>query len=109
MPKCAKFCNEEKVSIRLELVPYEIEYNRHARKALEKLSNENLERVLDGIERLAVTAIGDIETLGKGYITPFRLRVGDFRVYFAVNIEPPIILIAGLEKRGEAYRKKSRR
>ena len=97
------------MSIRLELVPYQVEYSCLARKAIEKLSNENFERVLAGIERLSTLAIGDLETLGEGYIAPFRLRVGNFRVYFAVNIEPPIIHIAGLEKRGETYRKKSRR
>ena len=97
------------MSVRLELVPYQISYSRKARKAVENLSDENFDRVLIGVEKLAEFAIGDIETLGKGYITAYRLRVGDLRLYFYTKLEPPTIFIADLEKRGEAYRKKSRR
>jgi mRNA-degrading endonuclease RelE of RelBE toxin-antitoxin system len=94
------------VTVRVELVPYEIDYSRTARKKLEKLSDQNLERVLDGVERLAEQAFGDIEKLGSGYVAPFRHRIGDFRSYFDTRLEPPIIFIADIEKRGEAYQKK---
>jgi mRNA interferase RelE/StbE len=97
------------VTVRIELVPYQIEYSRTARKKLEKLSSQNLERILEGVERLAEQALGDIEKLGSGYVAPFRLRIGDFRLYFDTRLEPPILFIADIEKRGEAYGKKSRR
>jgi mRNA-degrading endonuclease RelE of RelBE toxin-antitoxin system len=97
------------VAIRTELVPYTLIFNRNARKALNALSTKNASRVIEALQRLAETAVGDIEFLGSGYIAAYRFRVGDLRIYLDVELEPPTLYIEGLEKRGEAYRKKSQR
>ncbi len=97
------------MAIRTELLPYRLSFNRKARKTLNSLSIDNTVRIIAALQRLAETAFGDIEFLGSGYMASYRLRVGDLRIYFDVGFEPPTIFIEGIEKRGEAYRKKSRR
>jgi mRNA-degrading endonuclease RelE of RelBE toxin-antitoxin system len=95
--------------IRADLTPYQIGYERKAQKALEALSDENLERVLLALQTLALTAHGDVKFLGDGYVGEYRLRVGDLRIFFDVVFPERIIRVAGLEKRGQAYKKKSKR
>ncbi len=97
------------MAIRTELVPYTLSFKRNAQKTLNALSAENALRVVEALQRLAETAVGDIEFLGGGYIAAYRFRVGDLRIYLDVELEPPTLFIEGIEKRGEAYRKKSRR
>ncbi len=53
--------------------------------------------------------IGDVNFLGNGYAGEYRLRVGDLRIFFDVVLPQRIIRVASLEKRGEAYKKKSKR
>ncbi len=97
------------MAIRTELVPYHLSFNRNARKALKALSIENALRVTDALQRLAETAVGDIEFLGAGYIAVYRFRVGDLRIFLDVGLEPPTLYIEAIEKRGEAYKGKSKK
>jgi mRNA-degrading endonuclease RelE of RelBE toxin-antitoxin system len=97
------------VAIRTELVPYTLSFNRNARKALNALSIENASRVIEALQRLAETAVGDIEFLGAGYVAAYQLRVGDLRIFLDVGLEPPTLYIEALEKRGEAYKGRSRK
>jgi mRNA interferase RelE/StbE len=97
------------MSIRNDLTPYSIEYHRRAEKVIDSLSNENAERVLVALQQLALTAIGDIVFLGDGYQGEYRLRVGNLRIFFDVVLPERIIFVADLEKRGQAYKKKSKR
>ena len=99
----------ENVAIRSELTPYHLVYQRNALKVLRSMTIENAERILLDLQTLAETADGDIKYLGLGYIGAYRLRVGTFRVYLDVESSPPTLFVEGIEKRGEAYRKKSRR
>lgn len=73
------------------------------------MSSENTERVLLALQHLALTANGDVVALGESYQAEYRLRVGNLRVFFDVVLPERIIFVADLEKRGEAYKKKSKR
>jgi mRNA-degrading endonuclease RelE of RelBE toxin-antitoxin system len=94
------------VSVRPEFAPYTVITSTIFDKQLGKLSSENAIRVLNALEALGLTAVGDIVNVGAHLPGAFRLRVGDLRVYF--DVENQMIVVNMLEKRGEAYKRKSR-
>lgn len=94
------------MSVRPELTPYAVITNRVVNKQLGQLSSENEIRVLEALENLALSAVGDVVNVGDNLPGAFRLRVGDLRIYF--DVEEQTIKVRLLEKRGEAYKKKSR-
>jgi mRNA-degrading endonuclease RelE of RelBE toxin-antitoxin system len=98
--------NEDSVSVRPELTPYTIITNRVVNKQLGQLSSENEIRVLEALENLALSAVGDVVNVGNNLPGTFQLRVGDLRIYF--DVEEQTIKVRLLEKRGEAYRRKFR-
>jgi mRNA-degrading endonuclease RelE of RelBE toxin-antitoxin system len=92
--------------VRVELAPLSLEIDRPARKQIAKLSVQNAERLLLALENMALTGEGDVKDVGNDFPGDFRLRVGDLRVYF--NVEGRTIRVRAIEKRGEAYKRKSR-
>ncbi len=70
------------------------------RKALDKATRM---RVLDAIDRFALTGHGDIKAL-QGEPGSFRLRVGDYRVIFYANVQANAIVVTKVSHRREAYR-----
>ena len=95
------------MSLRPELTPYTIVVTRVADKQIAALSSENELRVVIALERLALTAHGDTVDVGHELLGTLRLRVGNLRIY--LDVSERTIIVRGIEKRGEAYRKKSRR
>jgi mRNA-degrading endonuclease RelE of RelBE toxin-antitoxin system len=81
---------------------------RNAVFALERLDIDQAERIVEALECLASTGHGDTEILGDGYVAVFRLRVGGWRVFFDVVTETRVLVVQDIEKRGQAYSKKSR-
>jgi mRNA interferase RelE/StbE len=92
--------------MRPEVAPYQIDIRRTAQKQLDRLSDEDADRIAESLQRMAQLGIGDVKDIGDDYAGRYRLRVGDWRVYF--NLEGNIIEVILLEKRGEAYKKRSR-
>ncbi len=97
------------MAIKEELTPFQLEVTRNARKILEKLSTENAIRIEDALIRLCLTAQGDVVFLGNGYAGDYRLRVGNLRIFFDVRLTDRVIVVTEIEKRGEAYTKKSKK
>jgi mRNA-degrading endonuclease RelE of RelBE toxin-antitoxin system len=94
------------VALRPESLPYDVGSTPTADKQISRLSIEQQTRVLDALRRLAVSLQGDWLQIGKGYPGLYRLRVDGLRVFF--DVEERLIVVTGIEKRGEAYRRKSR-
>jgi mRNA-degrading endonuclease RelE of RelBE toxin-antitoxin system len=92
--------------MRPEVAPYQLELRRSVQKQLNHLSDEDANRIAESLERMAELGIGDVKDIGDDYTGRYRLRVGDWRVYF--NLDGSIIDVILLEKRGEAYKKRSR-
>ena len=92
--------------MRPEFAPFQLELRATAVKQLGKLSDLDAERINHALERMAELGIGDIKDVGDDYPGKFRLRVGKLRIYFDLNDK--IIDIKALEKRGEAYKRRSR-
>lgn len=79
---------------------YEIEYNTEARRDLRKLSPEVARRVIEKINRMTEGLTGDVKRL-RNFSPEYRLRVGDWRVLFA--IEGNTIVIHHVSHRSQAY------
>jgi mRNA-degrading endonuclease RelE of RelBE toxin-antitoxin system len=59
-------------------------------------------QILHGVDRYLATRTGDVKKL-KPPLTGFRLRCGDYRVFFDLKSES-MIAITGVRHRREAYR-----
>lgn len=83
---------------------YSISFARSARKELERLSGEIAERILTKIEALAKNPrpAGVIKLHGQKNL--WRMRVGDYRVIYAIDDFPKTIDISVIRHRKEVYR-----
>lgn len=77
----------------------EIIYTKQAVKNIKSIDSRVKDRIKSGIEKIP---FGDIKKL-QGYLTLYRLRIGDYRVIYEI-IDDKIIIDAILP-RGAAYKK----
>ncbi|MDL2264230.1 type II toxin-antitoxin system RelE/ParE family toxin [Synergistaceae bacterium OttesenSCG-928-I11] len=83
--------------------PWEITIAPIAEKRIDKIPNPDKRRILEAIHKLYAGLSGDLKPL-KGR-DEWRLRVGDWRILMAVDIEAQLILIKYVESRGDVYKK----
>jgi mRNA interferase RelE/StbE len=83
---------------------YQIIIHRKAEKILKRLDGDLRERVRTAIRELAnePRPIG-VKKLA-GYENFFRIRVGDWRIIYAIENEKLIVLVLEISTRGGAYR-----
>ncbi len=94
------------MSVRPEFAPYELALGKPFQKQLAHLSDQDATRVAVALQRLSLEGLGDIKNVGDDMAGAFRLRVGSLRILF--DLEAKRILVRSMEKRGEAYKKRSR-
>ena len=73
-------------------------YNNTALKFIQKQPPKQQQRIMAAIKRLPA---GDIKLL-KGKEGFYRLRVGDYRITFALSKDE--IIIRAVDNRGDAYK-----
>jgi mRNA interferase RelE/StbE len=83
-------------------VTWAVEWTRTAVKDAKKLDATVARRVEQAVARLAETGEGDVKRL-KG-TTDLRLRVGDWRVFFRLELEAGRLLLLRILHRSDAYR-----
>lgn len=89
--------NEEQASARLS-----IRWSDEARADLRRIDRETALDILHCADRYLATRNGDVKKL-KPPQTGFRLRCGDYRLFFEFRNETSIEVI-GVRHRREAYR-----
>jgi mRNA-degrading endonuclease RelE of RelBE toxin-antitoxin system len=94
------------MSVRPELVPYELALSKSFQKQFAHLSDQDATRVAGALQRLSLEGLGDVKDVGDDMAGAFRLRVGSLRILFDVQAQR--ILVQSMEKRGEAFKKRSR-
>jgi mRNA-degrading endonuclease RelE of RelBE toxin-antitoxin system len=82
--------------------PFGIEWLDEARADVRRLDRPTAMRIFQGILHYAQSGAGRIEPLHGGMAGSFRLRVGDYRVLFA--LADNTMRIFGVRHRSEAYR-----
>ena len=81
----------------------EIVWARRIQKDLRRIQQQDAEKIRKGIEQLAETNRGDIETLTNSDFQ-YRLRIGQYRVL--LDMDADTIWIASIFKRARAYKNK---
>lgn len=82
--------------------PYRIEWLDEAKADVRRLDRPTAMRIFDGILHYARTGGGDVAPLHGDMAGSFRLRLGDYRVLFA--LQDNVMRIFGVRHRSEAYR-----
>lgn len=75
-----------------------VQITKTAIKDLKKIAIPTRERILNAINKLPS---GDVKRL-RGYLTYYRLRVGNYRIIYSV--ENDTIIVFAVLPRGEAYK-----
>ena len=78
-----------------------VRYTDKAAGDLENLPRGDRQRILDALDRFAVSGVGDVRALGGRWRGRFRLRVGDWRAILRMEDE---IVVIRVSHRREAYR-----
>jgi mRNA interferase RelE/StbE len=83
---------------------WQVIIHRKAEKILKRLDGDDLERIPRAIRGLA----SDPRPAGvkklTGYDNLYRIRVGDWRIIYAIEDDRLIILVLEISTRGGAYR-----
>jgi mRNA interferase RelE/StbE len=83
---------------------FEIRVAKHAQRYYDRLPADLAARLDRAFTRLCENPFaGDVKRL-QGYEGSYRLRVGDLRILFTVNLEARVIEVAAILPRGQAYR-----
>jgi mRNA interferase RelE/StbE len=83
---------------------YAITFSRSARKELEKLPPQLVERVVPKIESLVLRPRPAGCKKLKGGQNLWRIRVGDYRVVYSLDDARQVVDIVAVRHRSEAYR-----
>ena len=78
-----------------------VRYTDKAARDLENLPRKDRQRILDALDRFAVSGVGDVCALGGRWRGRFRLRVGDWRAVLRMEDE---IVVIRISHRREVYR-----
>jgi mRNA-degrading endonuclease RelE of RelBE toxin-antitoxin system len=89
--------SEESVPERIAVI-----WSPEARANLRAIDRETAMQILHCVNRYLANRTGDVRRL-KPPLTGFRLRCGDYRVFFDPK-EESVIEITGIRNRREAYR-----
>ena len=83
---------------------WQVIIHRKAEKILKRLDGDTLERIRRAIRGLAnePRPVG-VKKLSR-YDNLYRVRVGDWRVIYAIEDDKLIVLVLEISPRGEAYR-----
>jgi mRNA interferase RelE/StbE len=83
-------------------VTWRVEWTNRALRNVARLDRPTRERLIKGVESLAATGQGDVKRLQGTRQELYRLRVGDWRIFFSK--EPGgVLLIRTVRPRGDAY------
>jgi mRNA-degrading endonuclease RelE of RelBE toxin-antitoxin system len=77
-------------------------WSTEARANLRAIDRDTARQILHGLDRYLASRTGDVKKL-KPPLTGFRLRLGDYRVFFDL-IDDTTVELTAVRNRREAYR-----
>lgn len=83
---------------------YSVVFARSARKELERLGEPLVSRILRRIEVLTLTPRPEGCRKLQGAPSLWRIRIGDYRVLYAVDDAQKIVDVIAIRHRSDAYR-----
>ncbi len=85
-------------------VRWQIIIHRKAEKIIKRLDGDTLERIRRAIRGLAIEPRPEGVKKLTGYDNLYRVRVGDWRIIYAIEDDRLIVLVLEISTRGGAYR-----
>lgn len=82
---------------------YAVQLNKKIKKSLSKLPRTEAQRILDKIAELADNPKPVGYKKLQGYEL-YRIRVGDWRIIYAIEDDVLLVLIVSIKSRGKAYK-----
>jgi mRNA interferase RelE/StbE len=82
---------------------YAVQLNKKIKKSLSKLPRTEAQRILDKIAELADNPRPHGSKKLQGYEL-YRIRVGDWRIIYAIEDDVLLVLIVSIKSRGKAYK-----
>lgn len=79
----------------------EVQWTQRALRTTSRLDRPTRERIVTEVESFAATGRGDVKRLKGKLDGLYRIRVGDWRVFFSK--EDTHLLIRAVRPRGDAY------
>lgn len=83
---------------------WQVIIHRKAERVLKQLDADMLERIRRSIRGLASEPRPDGCKKLTGYENLYRIRVGDWRIIYAIEEDQLIVLVLAISPRGGAYR-----
>ncbi len=83
---------------------YEILIHRNVQKIIKKLPKNLILKMLDSMNKLADDPRPNGSKKLKGYKNLWRIRVGEWRIIYAIEDERLIVVVVELTTRGQAYK-----
>lgn len=87
------------------MASYEIEWKHSAEKELKGIDRQHIPQILEVVESLTNNPFPLQHRKLHGVESSYRIRVGDYRVIYQVDLEKKLVVIYHVRHRREAYRK----
>ena len=84
---------------------FRIEVKRSVEKDLGKLSQDALARISERIATLAKNPFSYQVRKLEGTDTLYRVRVGDYRIIYSVDLKQRLVIVQTVRHRKDAYRR----
>jgi mRNA-degrading endonuclease RelE of RelBE toxin-antitoxin system len=81
----------------------QVRWQPSALRELGRLDRPVQERILESVERLALTGQGDVKALRGQNPREYRLRVGGWRVRFGRDDAAGLLIVLHVFRRGQGY------
>ena len=86
------------------MASYEIRWRRSAEKELRRIDRPLIPRIVQAVESLAGDPFPQGSQKLHGAESVYRIRVGDYRVVYQVDLNANTVVIDHVRHRREAYR-----
>jgi len=80
-----------------------IEFSSQSKKFLKKSDKELADRIIVRISLLREYPIPHNSVKVIGELRTFRIRVGDYRILYEINLDDKVILVSKIDKRSRVY------
>lgn len=84
---------------------YEIEWKYSAERELKGIDRQHIPRILEAVESLAENPFPLQHRKLHGVESSYRIRIGDYRIIYQVDLKRKLVVVYHVRHRREAYRK----
>ena len=84
---------------------WRVEFERRAKRELDALSADTRERIVKALDKLSINPRNASNVKSLQGSSGYRLRVGDYRVVYALEEDVLVVLVVKVGHRRDVYRR----